>query len=92
MIEALKFNMIQIISGFGVPPSLVSGVKDVNKANAINALTDFARITIKPLRHQYDDIMTRFVQRNFDRKLEVIHELDILKPEPVNDKKDITHN
>lgn len=77
------WNAIQddICSLFGIPPSLVSRIADVNRANAVSAEYDFNNNTLKPIADMIGDILTRVLVNNYKNSEEYIVKLKLRRPQ-----------
>lgn len=58
-VESRRFTRDEILSIFKVPKAVIGITEDVNKANAITAMTTYYRICIAPLARQLEDVFNK---------------------------------
>lgn len=84
-VESLNTLNTLIASGFDVPPSLLSFLKDVPYAAATAAKRDFITFTITGLLNEINNKISRFLQIEFDRSIYIEHLINN-PPEEVSPK------
>jgi HK97 family phage portal protein len=74
-LETLKFNLIQILGMFQIPPTMVSINENANRALDTNGYRNFLNFMLHSQVVKYDNKMSKFFQKNFDRSLYIEHKL-----------------